>query len=384
MDNLTHTLTGALLAQTGLRERTPYATTALVVGANLPDLDIVSRLFGGKMAYLEFHRGVSHSLLAIIVLGAFLTGVIWAGNRLRRQEKRQTIPLRQLLLVSLVGVASHPILDFTNSYGIRPFLPFSEQWVYGDLVFIADPLLWLLLGGSLFLLTSRTRGQWIAWISLGAILTVLVLGVPIEATGLRAVWMVALALLALSRRYLHPAPRGLAVAALAGMVLYWGFRGVAHAIALDHLKRYVQEELVEEENVRMAALPMPTSPFIWRGLIETETELFITERLHILGNTGNPRLQRRSRSLDDLLVRAALETPQGAVMRSFARFLITRVSVQGDQVQVILSDARFAQGDDMGWCALTVDLPATRRYPRPDQQPQQTVEGMSSNPGNRK
>ena len=62
-DNLTHGLAGALLAQTGFRQRYgPAATVALVVGAELPDLDFLFAL-GGPVSSFVHHRGMTHSLL---------------------------------------------------------------------------------------------------------------------------------------------------------------------------------------------------------------------------------------------------------------------------------------------------------------------------------
>ena len=39
MDNLTHSLTGALIGQAGLKKKTGLAMPALIIGANLPDVD---------------------------------------------------------------------------------------------------------------------------------------------------------------------------------------------------------------------------------------------------------------------------------------------------------------------------------------------------------
>ena len=47
MDPLTHTLVGATLTRTRLGRTTPLAAAALIVGANLPDVDILS-FFGGR------------------------------------------------------------------------------------------------------------------------------------------------------------------------------------------------------------------------------------------------------------------------------------------------------------------------------------------------
>ena len=35
-------------------------------------------------------------------------------------------------------MATHPILDYANNYGLRPFLPFDGAWYYGDVLFIFD------------------------------------------------------------------------------------------------------------------------------------------------------------------------------------------------------------------------------------------------------
>ena len=39
MDNLTHSLVGAILGQAGLKKKTGLAMPALIIGANLPDVD---------------------------------------------------------------------------------------------------------------------------------------------------------------------------------------------------------------------------------------------------------------------------------------------------------------------------------------------------------
>jgi len=75
MDNLTHTLTALALSQAGLNRKTRFATLALVVGANLPDLDLLSRL-GGSLAYLKYHRGITHSILGVTILAALLAGAL--------------------------------------------------------------------------------------------------------------------------------------------------------------------------------------------------------------------------------------------------------------------------------------------------------------------
>ncbi|MBM3775688.1 MAG: metal-dependent hydrolase, partial [Acidobacteria bacterium] len=74
MDNLTHSLTGLLLARAGLDRLTPRAHWVLLAAANAPDLDVVSAA-SGALAYLQYHRHGTHSL-ALLPLMALLGPVV--------------------------------------------------------------------------------------------------------------------------------------------------------------------------------------------------------------------------------------------------------------------------------------------------------------------
>src|SRR6185295_1039682 len=97
-------------------------------------------------------------------------------SRIRRRPPQ--VKFRGLLVASLIVSATHPLLDWTNNYGIRFLLPWSTRWFYGDLVYIVDPFIWLLLGSACFLLTSKTRPQKLGWIFLGTVLTILIFFAP--------------------------------------------------------------------------------------------------------------------------------------------------------------------------------------------------------------
>ena len=148
MDNLTHTLAGAVLAKAGLDRRTPLAMPTLLVAANLPDLDVLAYLRDPLFA-LTFRRGWTHGVLAMAVLPLALASSMAAWDRLVRRRRRPDAapaPFRELLLLSFAGVLSHPLLDLLNTYGVRLLMPFSGRWFYGDTLFIVDPWLWGLLG----------------------------------------------------------------------------------------------------------------------------------------------------------------------------------------------------------------------------------------------
>jgi inner membrane protein len=156
MDNLCHTLTGFAMGEAGLKHQTRYGNAALMIAANLPDVDVL--VFLTDTPSVEFRRGWTHGLLAQLVLPLLLTAAVVVYDRLRRRHTTATIPLNIPWLLGLcyAGIASHVGLDFLNNYGVRLLAPFDWRWFYGDAVFIADIWLWLALGAGVWL--SRRRG----------------------------------------------------------------------------------------------------------------------------------------------------------------------------------------------------------------------------------
>ena len=75
MDNLAHTLVGAALARAGLDRVSPLATPTLVIGANLPDLDVLAG-FSGGLSYLDYHRGITHSVIGLVCQAPLLAGAM--------------------------------------------------------------------------------------------------------------------------------------------------------------------------------------------------------------------------------------------------------------------------------------------------------------------
>lgn len=161
MDNLTHSLTGALIGQTGLKRKTGLGMAALVIGANIPDIDAVCTLYG--IESLRYRRGFTHGPLAMAVLPVVLTFLLIAYDRWRPRATRLPVRPGWLYLLALIGTLSHPALDWLNSYGIRLLAPFSQRWFYGDTLFIIDLWLWLIMGLGLFMSIRRERRGRIDW-----------------------------------------------------------------------------------------------------------------------------------------------------------------------------------------------------------------------------
>jgi len=159
VDNICHTLVGAALAQTGLKRRTGLGAATLMIGANFPDIDVLSIPFGRAT---EFRRGWTHGVLALVVLPFALTAMMVAWDKYKRrlgQVERAPVVPRELLLLSAVSILTHPTLDWMNSYGMRWLMPFDGKWFYGDSLFIVDPWLLLILGLGVWISRRRERAS---------------------------------------------------------------------------------------------------------------------------------------------------------------------------------------------------------------------------------
>ena len=127
----------------GLKRLTPYAMPALIIAANLPDIDsFVARPLG--LEPIAEHRGFTHGLGGLVVM-PFLAAAIILGWQKFRPSKEGPIRLGGLLICCFLATLSHPLLDYITSYGTRLLEPLSHRWFYGDAIFIMDPWLWLIL-----------------------------------------------------------------------------------------------------------------------------------------------------------------------------------------------------------------------------------------------
>jgi inner membrane protein len=166
MDNLTHSLVGAVLGQLGLKQKTGLAMPTLVIAANLPDIDAACAVYG--IESLSMRRGITHGPIALLLLPLILWALMlafdrWQDGRGKRPANRLPIHKGWLLALAYIGCLSHPALDWLNNYGIRLLEPFSHRWFYGDTLFIIDLWIWIALGVSVWLSLRRERRGMANW-----------------------------------------------------------------------------------------------------------------------------------------------------------------------------------------------------------------------------
>lgn len=180
MDNLTHSITGfgagelihrSLPAESDPpRQRTRHRLllVASALANNFPDLDLfLSRLLPDPLGYLLHHRGHTHTLLFALPQALLLAALLWLLWPAARALLRTSRPARLGLAVSvLLGLGLHLLMDYTNSYGVHPFYPFDGRWLYGDMVFIVEPLFWCAIGVPLALIM---RWRWLRLAGLAAL-----------------------------------------------------------------------------------------------------------------------------------------------------------------------------------------------------------------------
>ena len=149
MDNVCHTLVGVAVAQAGFKSRTALATVTAAIAANLPDIDVL--VFATDIPSVAFRRGITHGVPAQVLLPLACAATMYAVGWRRASPSGPSARFGPLLVLSYLGIFTHVFLDFLNTYGIRLLSPISQEWFYGDAVFIVDPWLWLILGIGVFL-----------------------------------------------------------------------------------------------------------------------------------------------------------------------------------------------------------------------------------------
>jgi inner membrane protein len=257
MDPVTHLLTGACLARTGFNRKAAYATLAMTLAAEMPDLDTLWSL-DGPVAGFQHHRGITHTFLATPVEALAAVGFVALVHLWRKRRASETAvasanvagtdqpivrpltaaPVRWGVLYgfTLLAALSHIFLDWANNYGVRPFFPFSPRWYAGSFVFIVEPvmfaaLLVALIAPSLFGLIGSEVG---------------------------------------ARKPVFRG-RGWAISALALIAMLWGWRWIEHndAIRLASTANYGPAGSTGSEVLRVTASPYPGNPYRWHTVVET-------------------------------------------------------------------------------------------------------------------
>ena len=137
MENVAHALLGRRIGQLhAFRAVGPRAALIGLVAANVPDLDVLLYAVNHDVGTWE-HRGFTHSLLGwpVLALGGALASWRWLNTGRYRDH----------LGLWAAAIASHALLDVPTTWGTQLLWPHDHRFGL-ELIFIVDPMFWVVLG----------------------------------------------------------------------------------------------------------------------------------------------------------------------------------------------------------------------------------------------
>jgi inner membrane protein len=216
-------------------------------------------------------------------------------------------------MLAAIAVATHPLLDYLNTYGMRWFMPVIDRWYYGDVLFIVDPWMWAILAAGV-VLGWRKRARF------GA---------------------------------------GGAALVVAGLYV------LAMAIGSGMARRVAWERLASEGATRLMVAPAPLNPF--RRMVVAEVRGGGAYRFGGVSLWPRPSIE-----MDDVVVpvewpgpaRLAAATPEGATFLHWARFPFTEIETASDSVTVHFIDARYTLDANASFGAIRIKVPVDHAVAR--------------------
>ncbi|MCM3124548.1 metal-dependent hydrolase [Mesobacillus sp. AQ2] len=150
MDTGTHVVMGFALGglatlDPAVSESSITASSVLVatlVGSQIPDIDTVLKLRNNAV-YIRNHRGVTHSIPAVLLWPLLISGTIYFFN--------PEANLLHLWIWTFIAVFLHVFVDIFNAYGTQALRPFSSKWVALGVINTFDPIIFALHVIGLFL-----------------------------------------------------------------------------------------------------------------------------------------------------------------------------------------------------------------------------------------
>ncbi len=354
MDNIAHTLVGAALGRAVAGGRAPHAALVGAVAANAPDwAEYLVGFRGRRLDYYTLHRGITHSVLGAAVEIAALTLLIGLGAMWWARRRGAPAPAwRWIALCVGATVASHLIMDWQGSYGLRPWLPWSDQRYYGDAVAIVDPFFWLVPFVALALGARRHWQPALLFLVIAALMSVLLAGHLAEV----APWVTATFVGALLVAGIGWTRHWIGVvqcrrAAAFAVVLLCAYGTVSGFVSLP-AKAAARRTAIGRfgPGAQWAALTVVGRPFSW-------------EPIYASADTVAGRGWALPRHLNDPRVQDVLQhTFEGRAMARFARFLTAEVDTGpgaregGGDVLVLLRDARYTRRGRTGWAVVVIRM----------------------------
>ena len=216
-------------------------------------------------------------------------------------------------IACLVGVLSHLLLDWTNTYGIRLLLPFSGKWMHLDITDVVDP--WILL--MLLLAVAAPALAGLVGSEIGAK----------KSTGAKTGW---------------------AWVALIFLLSYETGRVVAHQRAVSMMSARIWNG---HPAGTISAIPSRWTPFSWRGVVQGDGyAVDVPVDLNTELEPNEARVDYASPPNE-----AALKTRPFEVFSRFNQLPFWKVEkLEDGSTEVQLLDLRFGTPEEPGFNASAI------------------------------
>lgn len=133
MDSITQAALGGLMGELVLGRKLGYKGMLWgILFGTLPDLDVFMAPFLTEAEEMRNHRGLSHSLLAIVLM-PFLFGPLLG-------KLHSEVHWSRAVWFVFLAWSTHVLIDCFNTYGTQVFEPFSDKRVMFGNMSIVDPL----------------------------------------------------------------------------------------------------------------------------------------------------------------------------------------------------------------------------------------------------
>jgi membrane-bound metal-dependent hydrolase YbcI (DUF457 family) len=290
----------------------------MLFAGTLADLDWLSGLFGAS-AYLSWNAGPLHSIAGAIAIAVSVSIAI------RAYAKSRGVILTGMLwwLAPVCAALLHLGMDALLSSGVKLFWPMSSKRIALDWAPNFD--LWILL--------------------------LLVMGIFLPE-------LFRLVSDEIGAKSKKPRGQGGAIAAVVLIAAYIVLRGLHHGSATMTL---LERSYAGESPRRAAAFPDSISPFVWHGIIETESAL------HLVQVPTGPRATFDPESAVHIhkpepsaMLDAAQKTEAARKFLAIARFPKATVQPETEGLSVELRDLKYdALGRDSRAVVAEINLSAT-------------------------
>jgi inner membrane protein len=307
VDLLTNGLT-SLAAARAVKKWLPRWGEAIVVVAGVaPDLDYASE-WGGAGSFLRLHRGALHGLASASLLACSVAAVAFlVSRRFSAKDPSQSLSFASALAASVLGVATHLLLDFFSGPGVMFLWPWNSKWWGREIVRDFDP--------------------WLLALLIAGILLPTLFGMVGDEIGER-----------------RKSPRGriAAIVTLVILTAYFGFRAELRARAIHLL---MSNEFHGRAPFAAGAFPLSGNPFEWRGAVSTESTIEVVSVPANEADFDPDRGVTYYKPTDSPALEVAEKTSAAQSFLEFARFPVAIMQRMQSGSLIEFCDMRFAPSD---------------------------------------